>query len=100
MQERRDKSRVDLNHPISLQIEDQQVRGTLCNLSLQGALVALGEENADEVDADLLGLEATFVIKPKGQTARKYTGELIRFYFQDNIPYVALRFWKPYQELA
>ena len=54
MQERRDRSRVDLNHPISLQIDDQQVRGLLCNLSLQGALVSLGEENVDEVDADLL----------------------------------------------
>ena len=99
MAERRDTSRVELNHPISLQIDDQQISGTLCNLSAQGALVAVSEKDSDRIDADLLGQDAKFVIKPKGQPARKYTGELIRFYFQDDTPYVALRFWKSYEEI-
>ena len=99
MEDRRDTSRVEINHPISLKIDDQQVAATLCNLSAHGALVALAEDD-DSVDSSVLGLEATFVIKPKGQATRKYTGELIRFYFQNNVPYIALRFWKPYVEVA
>ena len=98
MEERRESARVSINHSITLEIDDQSVKATLCNLSPQGALVALDGEDHD-VDAGVLGLDATFVIKPKGRPPRKYTGELIRFYFQDNTPYVALRFWKPYVEL-
>jgi hypothetical protein len=99
MEERRESSRIELNHPISLQIEDDTLNAKLCNLSVQGALVALSEADGNRIDSSYLGLDASFLIKPKGQRARRYTGELIRFYFHADIPYLALRFWKPYVEV-
>lgn len=100
MEERRESSRVALDFPISLQIDDQKVEGTLCNLSTQGALVALSAEHSERADAEILGLDASFTIKPTGEPTRKYTGELIRFYFQGDTAYLVLRFWKPYEELS
>ena len=45
-----------------------------------------------------LGLEATFVLSSTTPT-RRYTGEIIRFYYAQGTCHVALRFWKKYQEI-
>jgi len=98
MEERRETNRVELNHPITLRVDKLQLSAVLVNLSPQGALVSIDQAESDRIDSSVLGLDASFMIKPKDKPTRTYTGELIRFYFRDNVPYVALRFWTPYDE--
>lgn len=100
MSEKRTATRVHLDHPVSLVIEDEPVAGRLVDLSTTGALFSFDGDERDSVDPSVLGLDGSFTIKPKGKPARLYTGELVRFYVRDGLSYVALRFWHKYQEKA
>ena len=99
MDDKRTARRVPIGHQVALVVEDEPITGTLVNLSVTGALFAFEGETREEVDPTILGLDATFTIKPKGKPARLYTGELVRFYVREERSYVALRFWNKYKEL-
>jgi len=100
MNEKRTATRVHLDYPVGLTIEDESITGLLVDLSVTGALFSFGGDEQDSVDPSILGLDGSFTIKPKGKPARLYTGELVRFYIRDGVSYVALRFWHKYREIA
>ena len=100
MSEKRTATRVHLDYPVTLAIEDEPILGLLVDLSTTGALFSFDGEERDKVDPTVLGLDGSFTIKPKGKPARLYTGELVRFYIRDGVPHVALRFWHKYKEIA
>lgn len=100
MKEKRTAPRTPLNHPTTLRIEDDPVQGVLVDLSSTGALFVVEGEEQAKIDPGVLGLEASFVIKPKGKPLRRYTGELVRFFTRDDRSHIALRFWKGFEEIA
>ncbi|MEE8441915.1 MAG: PilZ domain-containing protein [Spirochaetia bacterium] len=100
MSEKRTASRIPLDHSVPLVIEDEAIDGLLVNLSTTGALFSFHGDERDKVDPTVLGLDGSFTIKPKGKPARLYTGELVRYFVRDDVPYVALRFWNKYTEQA
>ncbi len=100
MSEKRTATRVYLDHPVALAIEDESIPGLLVDLSTSGALFSFDGDEREKVDPSVLGLDGSFTIKPKGKPARFYTGELVRFYTRDGLSYVALRFWHKYTEKA
>jgi hypothetical protein len=99
MNEKRTAARIKINHPVTLRIDGDSVVGVLSDLSKAGALFVVDEADRDKLDSEVLGLDATFVIKPRGKLARRYTGEIVRFYLRDGKMHIALRFWKPFEEL-
>jgi hypothetical protein len=100
MNEKRTATRVHLDYPVDLVIEDEPIAGQLVDLSTTGALFSFDGDERASVDPTILGLDGTFTIKPKGKSTRRYTGELVRYYVRDGIPYVALRFLQKYKETA
>jgi hypothetical protein len=100
MLERRDTKRIELTTPITLCVEELEVRTRMLNYSDDGALFKIDPADENKVSTDDLGKEATFVLKVKNKPDREYTGEIIRFFFQGDDKYIALRFWDPYRELA
>jgi hypothetical protein len=99
MLERRESRRVDLNTSISLSIEGLIVNGQLINFSTDGALFKIHKADEQKISTMDLGKQATFVLRLKSSPDREYTGEIIRFFFQRDDKYIALRFWKRYREL-
>ena len=99
MLERRDTKRIEVKAPITLSVEDLEVKTQMINYSGHGALFKIDAEDRDKVFTDDLGKEATFVLKIKDQPVREYTGEIIRFFFQGENKYIALRFWDDYKEV-
>lgn len=99
MLERRDAKRIDLNMPVALWLDDLEVKTQMTNYSDDGALFRIEPSDHDKVSTDTLGRDAVFVLKVKNKPDRKYTGEVIRFYFKGEDRYIALRFWEPYREL-
>ena len=97
MSERRQTPRDKTSVSCILEVEGRSIAGTLVNLSDHGALFRL-ESSGDGITNDDLGLDASFVL---GSTrpARRYTGEMIRRYHLGGDVYVALRFWRKYQEI-
>jgi hypothetical protein len=100
MNEKRTANRIKINHPVTLRVEDDPVEGVLFDLSRVGALFIVDGAEQEKLDPEVLGLEASFVIKPKGKAARRYMGEIVRFYLRDGKTHVALRFWRPFEELS
>jgi len=98
MAERRELPRVPVEKDCLLSIEGRQVRLRIENLSDKGGLFRIIDEASSSVSAADLGLEATFVLSSTTPT-RRYTGEIIRFYYAQGTCHVALRFWKKYQEI-
>ena len=76
----------------------RQVHAEIENLSELGGLFHIVEPGAAPVTDDDLGMEAVFLLSTVSP-ARQYTGEIIRLYFADGAPHVALRFWKKYREV-
>jgi hypothetical protein len=99
MKEKRTATRIQVNHPLVLHLEDDEVHGVLVDLSVSGALFIVEGAQQSKVDPDILGMDGWFIIKPRGKPARKYTGELVRFFTRDGKSYIALRFWQRYVEL-
>jgi hypothetical protein len=99
MLERRDTKRIEISAPITLHVEDFEVKTQMINYSEHGALFKVEADDRDNVSTEDLGKEAIFVLKIKDQRDREYTGEIIRFFFQGEDKYIALRFWDPYREL-
>jgi hypothetical protein len=81
-----------------LAIEGRQVHAVVENLSEIGALFQVTEPGKAPVTDDDLGKEAAFDLA-SFSPPRRYTGEIIRWYFADGAPRVAVRFWKKYEEL-
>jgi len=99
MLERRDTKRIDLNMPVALWLDDLEVKTQMINYSDDGALFRIEPSDHDKVSTDTLGTDAVFVLKVKNKPDRKYTGEVIRYFFKGEDRYIALRFWEPYREL-
>jgi hypothetical protein len=100
MLERRDTKRVQLTTPVTLCVEDLEIRTRMINYSDDGALFQIDPVDQHGVSTDSLGKDATFVLKVKNSPDRKYSGEIIRFFFKGEEKYIALRFWEPYRELS
>ena len=100
MRERRDARRIDLTLPVTLRIEDLEVKSRMINYSDDGALFRIEPSDHDKVSTETLGTDAVFVLKVKNNPDREYTGEVIRFFFKGEEKFIALRFWEPYRELS
>ena len=99
MRNRRSSKRVSINHTIQVDLEGMILSTTLVDISRDGALLALSETEREKVSDKDLGRKVSFRIKPKARPVRQYTGEVIRLYYQDAKPYLAVRFWEKYKEL-
>jgi hypothetical protein len=99
MLERRDAKRIELTTPVTLSVEDLEVKTRMINYSAAGALFRIDPSDQDKVSVGVLGKDAVFVLKVKNKPDREYTGEIIRFYYQGEEKYIALRFWESYREL-
>jgi hypothetical protein len=100
MNEKRTAARIPLDHPVSLVVDGESIRGKLVNLSHAGALFSFDGDERSRVDQSLLGFDGSFRIKPKGRNTRLYTGELVRFYVRDDLSYIAILFRESYKEIA
>ncbi len=98
MLERRNTKRVPVNSPCTFSVDGRDVRAFLVDLSDEGALFRLGPGDSPGVTTDDLGLEATFTLR-SSNPARLYTGEMIRLFNRGAERFVALRFWKKFQEV-
>jgi len=99
MVERRDKTRVRVDTPVSISLDGIQLNTHMVDLSEDGALLRVGPDCREQVSTMDLGKDATFVVRVKGRSSRKYTGEVIRFFIKGEDKFIALRFWEGYQEL-
>jgi hypothetical protein len=99
MIERRKSTRTEAQVLCSLLIEGREIEAQLENLADDGALFALRNTALGEGPSFFLGRDASFVLK-SFTPARKYTGEIIRLFFRDGSPRIALRFWQKYTTLA
>jgi hypothetical protein len=99
MLERRDSKRIDLTTIVALSVDDIEVKTQMINYSDDGALFRIIASDHDKVSTETLGKDAVFVLKVKNKPDRKYTGEVIRFFFKGEEKFIALRFWEPYREL-
>ena len=93
-QTRRDKAEVSC----VLDVQGRMFPGTLVNLSEEGALFRLEAGEPGSLEAEDLGMDASFVLSST-HPARRYTGEMIRRYFLGGFEYVALRFWRKFVEI-
>lgn len=99
MEERRGKTRVRVNRPVSISLDGLTLDTLMLDLSDDGALLRVSPAHRVKVSTMDLGKQATFVVRIKGGSHRRYTGEVIRFFIKDEDKYFALRFWEGYQEL-
>ncbi len=99
MLDRRDRQRLEIKTPVTLSVEDLNVKTQIVNFSDDGALFEIAAVDEEKVSSEDLGKEASFVLKVKSGPDRKYTGEIIRFFFKLDVKYIALRFWDRYEEL-
>ena len=99
MLERRDSKRIDLTTTVALSVDDIEVKTQMINYSDDGALFRIIASDHDKVSTETLGKDAVFVLKVKNKPDRKYTGEVIRFFFKGEEKFIVLRFWEPYREL-
>lgn len=97
MSDRRQTPRNNAEISCLLELEGRTVPGTLMNLSDEGALFRI-DGGGETLTNDDLGLDASFLLNST-RPPRKYTGEMIRRYFLGGAEYVALRFWRKYEEL-
>jgi hypothetical protein len=95
MVERRKSSRTAARVVCTLAVEDRRIEAQLENLADDGALFTLRNTAMSEAPSFFLGRDATFVLT-SFTPPRKYTGEIIRLFFKDGAPRVALRFWQKY----
>ena len=94
MENRRKDKRIELNHPIKINVSDMVEEGILVNLSHGGALVELN--GSSHFGSEYLGETGTFLLKPIKKPVRRYAGEVIRHYYREDHHYIVVRFWKPY----
>ena len=100
MRERRTAKRISINRKIEVDLDGTLIDAVIINLSTTGALFGLSDGNSDKLTKRDLGREVSFKIKPKNRPTRKYTGEILRIYFQDEILHFALGFWEKYVEIS
>jgi hypothetical protein len=100
MEERRGKTRVRVNSPVSISLDGLALDTLMVDLSDDGALLRVSPDYRGKISTMDLGKEATFVVRIKGGSSRRYTGEVIRFFIRGEDKYIALRFWEGYQELS
>ena len=100
MRERRSSKRVSINRRIKIDLEGSEMYVMLVDLSLHGALFSLRGPGTTMLGKEVLGRQVSFTIKPLNRPTRKYTGEIIRYFYRNGQPLVALRFWKKYEEIA
>jgi hypothetical protein len=100
MIERRETRRRDVNVPVKLSMEGMEIRARMINFSGDGALFVIDAPDAEKVSTMDLGKEASFLLRLRGRPVRKYTGELIRFFYKGEGKHVVLRFWEGFEELS
>ncbi len=98
MVERRQSDRIPAKSPCILSVNGREITATLENISVHGALFTIKKAAGETVSNSDLGFDASFVLSSV-KPARKYIGEIIRFYFKDGEAHIALRFWKKYTEI-
>ncbi len=99
MIDRRRSNRIPVNEPCLVQMEGREVPVVLENLSEEGALLRVDSAAGGAVSSDDLGYEGSFLLS-SSNPARKYSGEVIRLFFRDGQAFIAMRFWRPPQELS
>jgi hypothetical protein len=99
MIERRNAQRTAAQAVCMLSVEGRQIEARLENLTDQGALFSLRRTFNDEAPAFYLGRDATFV-STSFKPARRYTGKIIRLFYQDGAPHIALRFLRKYETVT
>jgi hypothetical protein len=98
MGERRGARRAELKSTCTFSLDGRNLPALVVNLSDQGALLRFAAGADAAVTVADLGSDASLVLTTV-TPHRRYTGEIIRFYFAENALHVVLRFWKNYQEL-
>ncbi len=98
MIERRKSSRTVAQAICKLSVEGREIEAQMENLADDGALFTLRNTALGEGPSFFLGRDATFVLK-SATPPRQYTGEIIRLFFKDGSPRIALRFWQKYKTL-
>ena len=100
MKERRSSKRISINRRIKIDLEGSELYVILVDISQNGALFSLGGPGSATLSKTDLGRQVNFKIKPQNRPMRKYSGEIIRFFYRNGQPLIALRFWKKYEEIA
>lgn len=100
MIERRDKKRIQVDTPLVVSLDGLQLNTHMVDISDDGTLLRIEQEHRAKVSTMDLGKDATFVVRVKGGSSRRYTGEVIRFFIKGEDKYIALRFWEGYEELS
>jgi hypothetical protein len=99
MTDRRGKRRIQVDTPLVISLDGQQLNTHMVDISEDGTLLRIELDSREQVSTMDLGKEATFVVRIKGGSNRRYKGEIIRFFTKTGDKFIALRFWEGYQEL-
>jgi hypothetical protein len=99
MIERREKKRIQVDTPLVISLDGVQLNTRMIDMSEDGSLLRIEPECREQVSTLDLGKEASFVVRIKGGSNRRYTGEVIRFFVKGEDKFIALRFWEGYEEL-
>jgi hypothetical protein len=99
MKERRTVQRTPAQALCTLSVEGREVDARLENLTDQGALFSLRRSMADEAPPFYLGRSVTFVVS-SFKPPRKYTGKVIRLYYEGGAPHIALKFLRKYESIV
>jgi hypothetical protein len=99
MNERRRSNRIPMSEPCVVAMEGREIPTMLENLSDEGALLRIDGAAGGAVSSDDLGYEGTFLVS-SFTPARRYSGEVIRLFFRDGNAFIAMRFWRPFQEVS
>ncbi len=98
MKERRTVQRTAAQALCTLSVEGREVEARLENLTDQGALLSLRKSMADEAPPFYLGRSVTFVAG-SFTPPRRYSGKVIRLYFEGGAPHIAIRFLRKYEPI-
>ena len=99
MKERRTTQRTPAQALCTLSVEGKEVEARLENLTDQGALLGLRRSMADEAPPFYLG-RTVFFVASSFSPPRKYTGKVIRLYYEGGAPHIAIRFLRKYETLG
>lgn len=99
MKERRTTQRTPAQALCTLFVEGREVEARLENLTDQGALLSLRRIMADEAPPFYLG-RTVFFVASSFTPPRKYTGKVIRLYFERGAPHIALKFLRKYEAMG
>ncbi len=95
MKERRNAERHDVDLRVHLFIDEKEVNCTLRNMSNDGALLMVAEEDLAKISSQDTAKEVTFqIISSQYRGHTRFKGKIVRVLMDNNVAALALRIFQ------